>query len=171
MLKRIRWKLIDKWWPKGKPFVDAVRGVKGRHCKACGSCCALICIQADQEYMSEQNRMVRILKSMGEDLTPDQKRSLRDYEFVIKYWVRVPRDKAQERGFVKTVDSYYFIYHCLLLTEDGKCGAHDKFRPLVCEDYPFYNGDRTVVRIGCGFADGRCRGNKPNSQLPILTNT
>jgi len=166
MLKRIRWKLIDKWWPDGKPFRDAVRAKRGGQCNACGACCALITISVDQEYMREQNYAIRVWnKANGKVLTDAERRSIRDHEFILKYWVQVPRHRAAERGFVKSVESHQFVYHCLLLTKDGKCGAHDEFRPKVCEDYPFYDGakwpeghvHKPNVRIGCGFADKRCK--------------
>ena len=165
-LKRIRWKLIEKWWPDGKQFHDSVRAKRSGQCNACGACCALIKIGSDTEYMREWNYTMRVwLPSHGKTPTPDTRRCMRDYAFMAKHWVRVPRHRAAERGFVESVDSEQFVYHCLLLTKEGKCGAHDGFRPKVCEDFPFYDGSKWPeghvhkpnVRIGCGFADKRCK--------------
>lgn len=163
-MKRIRWKLIDKWWSDGKQYRGPVRAARAGSCDACGQCCALIVIGSDQEYMREWNYSARVwVPSHGKDLSPDVRRSIRDYAFMLKYWVRVPRTRAAERGFVESVDSSQFVYHCLLLTKDGKCAAHDGFRPKICEDFPFYEGYKWTgdkkfkpnVRLGCGFADKR----------------
>ena len=163
-MKRIRWKLIDKWWPDGREYRPGVRAAKAGGCNACGQCCALIVIGSDQEYMREWNYTTRVwTPSHGKVLSPASRRSVRDYTFLMKHWVRVPRHLAAERGFVKEVDSTNFIYHCLLLTKNGKCSAHDGFRPKVCEDFPFYDGAKFPgnepfkphVRFGCGFADRR----------------
>lgn len=164
-MKRIRWKLIDKWWPDGLKFQGGVRAAKGGRCVACGRCCALIRIGVDQEYMREQIYAWRVwAKARGQTPGPDELRSVRDFEFMLKHWVRVPRTRAAERGFLEGVDSSAFVYHCLLLTKDGKCAAHDSFRPKVCEDFPFYEGYKwpkggkkfnPSVRLGCGFADKR----------------
>lgn len=165
--KRIRWSLIEKFWPDGQPFAKSVRAVKKGSCNACGMCCALVRIGVDHEYMREQIHAMRVwAPSHGKVLTPDEKRCLRDYTFMLKHWVRVPRTRAAERGFLESVDSSAFVYHCLLLTKDGKCAAHDRERPKVCEDFPFYEGYKWPkgsgkfkpnVRVGCGFATRRSR--------------
>ena len=165
-MKRIRWKLIDNWWPDGKQHRGSVRAARAGACNACGQCCALIVTCVDLEYFREQNYAWRVwASSHGVVPGPEQKRMMQDYQFFLKYWVRVSRVKAAERGFVSGIENANFIYHCLALTKDGKCSVHDGFRPMLCEDHPFYEGWKFKgkgkkkfepnVRLGCGFADRR----------------
>jgi Fe-S-cluster containining protein len=78
----------------------------------------------------------------------DAKENLLAMKFVVRYWRRVGRKEAKDRGLVIADDS--FAYSCTLLGDDLKCSVYE-YRPRICRSYPTYEG--AFVPEICGYAD------------------
>lgn len=164
-MKRIRWKLIERFWPRGGDTVRFVPARRSGSCSRCGRCCALIRLPTDLEFFEEcRRRWNRWSRGAGEEIPANVGDAIRDTRFILENWARVPRDEVVRRGFRPEVVHTDFFYHCLRLTRDGLCGVHG-MAPGVCSGYPFYGarkarGKRKPATVfqGCGYADRRFKG-------------
>ena len=153
-------RIIDRLWPIGRIHDDIIIKASGRgKCIRCGCCCALICIQADQEYFIEKMRLqVRWSEETGEQISANTLKWWKGSRFIIDNWIRVPHDDAVRRGIRKDVEASDFFYTCKQLKSDGTCRVHNGYRPDICIRYPYYsrktigNRKKATVSRECGFA-------------------
>jgi Fe-S-cluster containining protein len=164
-LKRVRWKLVDKFFPRDEvvPFAYARR--RGGSCRRCGKCCVLLRTQADLEYFSEVARhWRRWARTNSKPIPPEGREAIRLSRFFLDNFVRVSRFEALRRGFVSQIEPNDFFYHCLAVRPDGSCSKYDNGRPVLCTGFPFYPDasfpEGTPKRLKkvfetCGFAGTR----------------
>jgi len=158
-MKTPNWQLIDELWPvDGDHSKKLVPATKAGECIQCGKCCAIIRIGADYEYFLEKSRqLLDYYGDKGEPVPDSELKWCQDSLFIVRHWIPLRRTVAVMRGFKDDIYSTDFFYTCSLLKNDKTCAAHNKYRPLVCTGYPFYNHKvrNTEVFRGCGFAKQR----------------
>lgn len=106
-------------------------------CKRCGRCCEVIQLRFSHEQISS-----------GEILPEFPN----DFEFILKYWVPITPIEAWHLQPDRTIwwDRHY--YRCTQYDRFSHMCKAQKFKPPVCEDYPWYHKTPDYLEFeGCGF--------------------
>lgn len=108
-------------------------------CKQCGRCCEVIQLP----FSLEDFRSGKLRPEFPYDA-----------EFVLKYWVQIDPLVAWHISPDRTLLKNRYYYRCLQYDQTKKLCRAQKFKPPVCENYPWYGREPDYLDFPeCGFQE------------------